>query len=286
MMDKVDRIIVVVNDLDNAEKNYSGILGAERLRDYHSTFLDGDVRVMQLGASQVELCQPTSDGLAASRLERSGEGLLFGGVSVSNLDKFAAHLDAKGIEFTQADRRIYTNDDKLYGLPLVVSASSSQSANQANPLTAYLYELTMVLKTQWSKVADDYTDYFQLDADRRVGITFPRFGYEGALLMFNDEHLDRIELSEAHDPAFPMGRFSAKHGDGLYMCYVETNDLAQVIERLEHQDAKYVRRTRTPVEHDGLWVHPSALNGVLMGVSRKTLAWQWSGKPERVQPLD
>ncbi len=49
--------------------------------------------------------------------------------------------------------------------------------------------------------------------------------------------------------------------------------------------SRWTRRTQTPQERDGLWIHPSALNGVLMGVSRHSLAWQWSGRPERVQPL-
>lgn len=286
MLKTVDRILVVVNDLDEAQQNYSNILGASPIHDYYSDFLTSDIRVMELGKSLVELVKPNGDGLAMKRLQRSGEGLLFGGVSVENLSLFSDHLQQKGINHSKADGRIYTTDDQLYGLPLVVSASKAQATGQENALTAFLYELTVVLKTEWAKVADDYSDYLGLDANRRVGITFPRFGYEGSLLMFNDEHLDRIELSEAHDPAYPMGRFSSKHGDSLYMCYVETNDLADVISRLERHGARYVRRTDTPVERDGLWVHPSALNGVLMGVSRKTLAWQWSGKPDRVQPLD
>lgn len=286
MLESVDRILVVVNDLNEAQNNYSNILGAAPVRDYRSDFLAADVRVMELGKSWVELVKPSDDGPAMKRLQRSGEGLLFGGVSVSDLDLFSDHLNQKGINFTKADGRIYLDSGQLYGLPLAVSESGARISGQDSALTAFLYELTVVLKTQWTRVADDYSGYFGLDAKNRVGITFPRFGYEGSLLMFNDEHLDRIELSEAHDPAYPMGRFSSKHGDGLYMCYVETNDIAELISRLEHHGARYVRRTDTPVERDGLWLHPSALNGVLMGVSRRTLAWQWSGKPDRVEPLD
>ncbi|MGE4533870.1 VOC family protein [Halomonas sp.] len=286
MLEKVDRILVVVNDLDAAQKNYSNILGASPVCDYRSNFLSSDVRVMELGKSWVELVKPDGDGPAMRRLQRSGEGLLFGGVSVTDIGLFSDHLERKGINHSKADGRIYIGGEQLYGLPLTVSESDAQSLGQKNALTAFLYELTVVLKTKWTKVADDYSDYLGLDAGRRVGITFPRFGYEGTLLMFDDEHLDRIELSEAHDPTYPMGRFSSKHGDGLYMCYVETNDISDIIARLERHGSRYVRRTDTPIERDGLWIHPSVLNGVLMGVSRKTLAWQWSGKPHWVAPLD
>jgi hypothetical protein len=76
-----------------------------------------------------------------------------------------------------------------------------------------------------------------------------------------------------------MGRFAAKRGQSIYMCYVETDDVAGVIERCEHRGARYARR---PDEHnpEGLFIHPSALHGVLMGVSRTNLAWLWSGRPE------
>ena len=36
-------------------------------------------------------------------------------------------------------------------------------------------------------------------------------------------------------------------------------------------------------ERDGLWIHPGALHGLLLGVSRTTLAWEWSGRPELVR---
>ncbi|WP_420415754.1 VOC family protein [Marinovum algicola] len=95
MLESVDRILVVVNDLNEAQNNYSNILGAAPVRDYRSDFLAADVRVMELGKSWVELVKPSDDGPAMKRLQRSGEGLLFGGVSVSDLDLFSDHLNQK-----------------------------------------------------------------------------------------------------------------------------------------------------------------------------------------------
>ncbi|NYT45437.1 VOC family protein [Alcaligenaceae bacterium] len=286
MLKTIDRILVAVDNLDNAETNYKNVLGASTVDDYESTYLNAKVRVMAIGSSWVELCQATGPGITEDRLQKNGEGLLFGGASTATLNQFVEHLNTKGIKHTFADQRIYIGGDLLYGMPLVVSPPHPAYPATEPTSIEFVYELTVVLKSSWREVAGHYTDLFGLDADKRVGITFPRFGYEGSLLMFNDEHLDRIELSEAHDPAYPMGRFSAKQGDGLYMCYVQTNDLADVISRLDTHKCRWTRRTDTPVEQDGLWIHPSALNGVLIGVSRTSLAWGWSGKPERVQPLD
>jgi hypothetical protein len=35
---------------------------------------------------------------------------------------------------------------------------------------------------------------------------------------------------------------------------------------------------------DTVFLHPDALGGMMLGLSRPTQAWQWSGHPERVEP--
>ena len=38
----------------------------------------------------------------------------------------------------------------------------------------------------------------------------------------------------------------------------------------------------TATDPDGGWVHPKELHGLLLGVSRTGLAWDWSGRKELV----
>ncbi len=285
MLHTVDRILVAVRSLDEAEKNYTHVLAAHPVGEFHSAFLNAQVRRMALGSSEVELCQPTGDGPVQSHLDRFGEGLFQGGVTVDDTAAFEQHLRAISVGFSHADDRLYLNSDDLHGLPLTVSAEPTPRRLRAPGPIEFLYELTMVLRSPWQEIASRYNAGLGLQPDRMVDISFPRFGYDGTLMMFDPDRLDRIELSEAHDPAFAMGRFSAKRGDALYMCYVQTDDLQDVIDRLDQHNSRWTRRTQTPQERDGLWIHPSTLNGVLMGVSRHSLAWQWSGRPERVQAL-
>lgn len=283
MLEHVDRILVAVRSLDDAERNYANILAASRVEDFESPWLNARIRRMALGSTQVELCQPLGEGVVQMHLAIRGEGLLYGGVTTADLHAFKQHLTASHVRYAEADARLYLEPADLYGMPLVVS-QASRNVRAEGPIE-FLYELTMVLRSRWQDVADHYARGLGLQPERNVGITFERFGYVGTLMMFDPDRLDRIELSEAHDPSFAMGRFSAKHGDALYMCYAQTDDLADVIARLERHEARYTRRTQTPVERDGLWIHPSALNGVLLGISRHSLAWQWSGRPDRVQAL-
>ena len=65
----------------------------------------------------------------------------------------------------------------------------------------------------------------------------------------------RIEISQVTDPKSPMGRWAAKPGDSLY-----------------RHHARFTPRGGDPLtERDGLWIHPSALSGLLLGISRATV---------------
>ena len=36
---------------------------------------------------------------------------------------------------------------------------------------------------------------------------------------------------------------------------------------------------------DTLFLHPETLGGMMLGISRPTMGWQWSGHPERVEQI-
>jgi hypothetical protein len=136
-------------------------------------------------------------------------------------------------------------------------------------------------------VAAAYAGLFGLDPSRFSEIGSERFGYVGTLTLFDPPNrLDRIELSQATADVQAMGRFAKKHGDSLYMCYVEVHDWPAVRGRLLEAAARYTPRGSDPAtDPDGGWVHPKELHGVLLGVSRTGLAWDWSGREELVPAL-
>lgn len=283
MLNGIDRIVVAVNDLEQAVANYEYLLDAKLVRCWKSPYLAAEVAEMKIGGSAVELCVAEGEGWISNKLQ-SREGLAAGGICVSNLQGYAKYLQDAGVQFSQAEGRIYIPGAQLHGLPLVITEGEKTIDRSPDALVTHLYELTVVLDTSWDTVAQNYSKKLGIDRQYEVPITFERFGYTGTLMKFSADQLDRIELSEAHDENFAMGRFSKRHGDGLYMCYVETNNLAEIIRRLEARNGKWTRRTTETVERDGLWVHPSMLHGVLLGISRDTLAWGWSGDASKILP--
>jgi hypothetical protein len=80
-----------------------------------------------------------------------------------------------------------------------------------------------------------------------------------------------------------MHRFFQRRGPSLYMCYIETDDVMELAGRLKAKGLRYAH-SEARAEDAGLFIHPSALYGMLMGVSRTNFAWTWSGRPELAGP--
>ena len=84
-----------------------------------------------------------------------------------------------------------------------------------------------------------------------------------------------------------MGRFFARFGEAYYMAFAESHSLAAIEDRARELGAGFT--VVPPKEQrsggaDTVFLHASALGGMMLGLSRPSQAWQWSGHPERVEP--
>jgi len=287
LIERVDRMQLAVNDRAAAEETFSRLFGAERARLDESAYLNAWRTVLSIGESELELCEARGPGIVRNFLERWGEGLLCAGYAAANTDALAAHLDAMAAPYVREGDQLYLPGTTTAGFPMVISPLAATPRPRVGPVS-FFYEATNTLDSDWKTVADLYTRLFQLDPAKFVPIASARFGYEGTLTLFDPPaRLDRIELSQtfAERPS-AMRRFVEKRGgDSLYMCYLETDDYDALQRRLLEGGATLIPRGPSIAsERDGCWVHPRSLHGLLLGISRRTLAWEWSGRPERVQP--
>ena len=290
MLTRVDRMLLAVRDREAAADAFQAILGAERVREDSSRLLGAKRTVVQAGISEFELLEPTGDGLPAGRqgpvgthLERWGEGIVGVGFSTADLSALGRRLSEKGIAHREEGGRLFIParpaggaSDQTPGMNIVLSPDEARSPVG---LITWLYEVTNIVDDH-QRAAAFYAGAFGLDTDRFSPIASEQYGYTGQLLLFNPpQQLDRIELTQITEPSLAMGRFFSRRGQSIYMCYVETDDVAAVQGRLEERGARYTGRSDDP-NPEGLFIHPSALHGMLMGVSRTNLAWTWSGRPE------
>jgi hypothetical protein len=284
MIDRVDRVQMAVADAGKAAETFNLLLGAEVAGKDISGYLNARRTIMALGESEIELCEPDGAGIAAAFMAERGEGLMSAGFSTSNPSGLRKRLEGLGIAPQMDGEQVYLSPEQTYGMRVVISPSIPR--HRVGPVS-FLYEVTNTLVSGWGQVAAFYSGLFGLDPGRFSYISSDRFGYKGTLTLFNPpDRLDRIELSQVTDTRSAMGRWGHKHGDSLYMCYCETHEVENIISRLENAGARWTPRSEPKEkEKNGLWVHPGALHGLLLGVSRTTLAWEWSGRPDLVRPV-
>jgi catechol 2,3-dioxygenase-like lactoylglutathione lyase family enzyme len=276
MLTRVDRTQLAVRDRALAEQTFRDLLGAEKVREDRSSLLQARRSVVQAGTSEFELLEPTGDGPVQAHLERWGEGLFAAGLASAELSALCERLSARRIAWREEGGQVSIEADQAQGMRIVLT---QQAERAPIGLIRSLYEVTNIVDDHQAAAAF-YADAFGLDADRFYPIESDQYGYTGQLLLFDPPaRLDRIELSQITDPSLAMGRFAAKRGQSIYMCYVETDDVASIVERLQQRGARWAGRSDDP-NPEGLFIHPSALHGVLLGVSRTNLAWTWSGRPE------
>jgi len=275
MLKRVDRVQIVVRDRAEAQSAASAIFGAEFVRDDEVKLLGARRTVCQVGASIVEFLEANGAGRIADFARQRGGGLYAAGFSVAELEEAAALFNRTGIKFEREGGQLFLDSMTTCGMPTVVS-----TFHELSPVGAikWMYEVTNVV-ADWRATAERYTRIFGLDSSKYVPIEHADFGYTGTLTMFDvPARLDRIEISQPTRAA-AMGQFHRRHGDSLYMFYVETDSVEAVADRLREREGRFTPRKEGL--HDGLWIHPTAFCGVLVGVSRTNVAWRWSGDPGR-----
>jgi hypothetical protein len=281
---------LAVRDRRQAAETFAAVLGAETVDEDILRTLVAHRTTVRAGEAEFELLEPAGDGAVADYLAERPEGIFAGGFVARDIPDLELHLRDRGIEYEEEGGQLFIAPGQTRGMRMVISPRSEPEdhpAGRAPGLISHLYEVTNIVSDH-EAAADFYAETFALDASRFCPIKSDQWGYVGTLTLFDPPtHLDRIEITQTHGPSGPygpsgqplaMGRFYERRGESIYMCYAETEDTAPIIAALEARGARY-----TAGREDGggnIFLHPTALCGMLMGISRTNLAWTWSGRPE------
>jgi catechol 2,3-dioxygenase-like lactoylglutathione lyase family enzyme len=275
MLSYVDRIQLVVPDRSVAVQRWQALFGAEQIAEDGSRFLNAHRTTVQAGRSLFEFLEPAGPGPIQDFRDRWGQGLYGVGFSTPDLGVFARHLDSQRVSFEHEGDALLMDRAATAGMPTVVV---EDKAREPVGHIRCLYEVTNPVR-DWQDTAARYTRIFGLDPTCYSPIKSELYGYAGTLTLFNPpDRLDRIEITQTFGDG-AMDRFHQRRGPALYMCYIETDDVAALAGRLRSNHLRFTDSEDRPPE-TGLFIHPSALFGMLMGVSRTNYAWVWSGRPE------
>jgi hypothetical protein len=283
MLTRVDRVQAVVLDRHATAAAYHRLLDAPVVREDRVRILGARRTVLGFGATEIELLEPDGEGQAADFLARTRGGLFAAGFAAADLTRLRDHLHQRGVSVAEEGGQVFLGpeDVRVPGLRTVLSAERHRPATG---LVRQLYETTLLV-TDFAAGAAAIAQTFHLNPSHFVPIRSAEYGYEGMLTLFHPERLDRIEIITPSAAHKTMGRFFAARGPSLYMCFAEADDLTPIRARLlEHAENDWTG-PRDGTALDSLFIHPKALGGMMLGVSRTTVGWTWSGHPERVVAL-
>ncbi len=121
------------------------------------------------------------------------------------------------------------------------------------PMLGDVVELSVVVRNLEAAI-ERYTTLFGLEVHKRG--ESKEFGFVNAILPTGIGH---IELLQPTDPDKPVGKFLARHGEGVYLVGFECTDIPGAVGRLREQGVQVDAR-----RPDIAWVHPRAAHGLFV----------------------
>ena len=285
MLTEVDRLLVATPDSAAAARAWADVLGAEEVSREPCPALGALRRVVRAGRSDVEFLEPDGAGVVADALSRRGRAHVWAAGAAASDPAAAAQTARAAGARVEAEGLRHHVEIEIEGAPIRFVISPEAEREPAGRLD-FLYEATVLAADQAGAVAR-IRDVFGLDESVFTTITSEMFGYTGVLTLFQPGQLHRFEVITPIDPSKTMGRYHAREGTCFYMGFAEATDLTAIEARIPPGGVTVDRPDgRAPdANPDQVWIHPPTLGGVMLGVSRPTMAWMWSGHPERVTPL-
>ncbi|WP_371424879.1 hypothetical protein [Tardiphaga sp.] len=287
MLTTIDRVQIATRDAKGVAETWRRRLGAEEVSSDSIKALRARRTTLRVGTGEVELLEPDGTGIVEQELIRRGRSHVFGAGAtsldmstlVSNATQAGAqHIHEGGQDFIRIE---------IEGSPVHFVISPSRDVKPAGKLD-FLYEVTLLAADQ-SAAVNYIARVFGLNKENFVTIKSDLFGYTGVLTLFSPDRLDRFEVITPTDMTKTMGRYYERERASFYMAYAESREVGS-IERAARADGAGLTLDPREKQQEGrepeqIWLHPGALNGMMLGVSRPTLAWRWSGHPERVAAL-
>jgi hypothetical protein len=287
MLTEIDRVVLATPDATGAADRWRSLLGAAEVGKDRVGSLSARRITLRAGRSDIELLEPDGEGLLANELKRRGRAHLFAAGASSPHAGSAAHLAERSGANMQPYGDAYLVTIEIEGAPIRFVISNESPRYAAGDID-FFYEAT-VLAADQAEAVERIAHTFALDRTHFTTITSEAFGYTGVLTLFREGALHRFEVITPTDMTKTMGRYYAREGASFYMAFAESAAILD-IERMAQVSKAGITVDRpetraATLSADQLWLHPPTLGGMMLGISRPTMAWRWSGHPERVEAL-
>ena len=284
MLKRIDRLQVAVPDRGTAAESWTQILGAEPAGEDRIACLGALRTRLRLGDGFIELLEPDGAGVLHDAIAKRGAHLYAAGATTDDLEGLVAHLRSEGLDASLEGGQAFVDPSTSGDVGFRVVLSTDEQRDAVGDLD-FFYETTLLVSDA-PEAAASCARIFALDGDAFVPISSKEYGYAGSLTLFDRDRLGRFEVISPNKSGNTMGRFFARFGEAFYMAFAESHTLADIEARARELGAGFTLvppKENRPGGADTVFLHASTLGGMMLGISRPTQAWQWSGHPERVE---
>ncbi|MCP3986475.1 MAG: hypothetical protein GY723_19000 [bacterium] len=285
MLKRIDRLQMAVPDRGAVAARWIELLGAEPAGEDRVGCLGALRTRLRLGNGFLELLEPDGAGRIGDAVAKRGAHLYAAGVATDDVAALAAQLRSQGIEPSEEGGQAFVDPASSGDVSYRVVVSRDEELTPVGDID-YFYETTLLVGDAVA-ATERCASLFALDADAFVPIDSKHYGYAGTLTLFDPDQLGRFEVITPNDPRKTMGRFFSRFGEAFYMAFAESPALGAIEARARELGVGHTPEPPTEGREGGantVFLHPDALGGMMLGLSRPTQAWQWSGHPERVKP--
>lgn len=286
MLAEIDRLLIATPDAAKSAQAWKERVGAMEVSKDNAKAFAAKRITLRAGVNDIEFLEPDGAGLVADELKRRGRAHLFaaGASSPDPAATAATALTQGTTNHVEGNRHTITLT--MEGAPIRFVVSPEAKRERAG-LLDFLYEVTVLAENQASAV-NQITKTFALNPKSFTEITSDKFGYTGVLTLFESGRLHRFEVITPTEMEKTMGRFYRREGCCFYMAFAESRKMPEIESKsLAGQITVDRPASRAASKSsDQLWLHPPAMGGMMLGVSRPTMAWKWSGQPQRVESID
>ncbi len=270
MLTHIDRVQIVTANRAATAQQWYALLGAAHLRDDRLATLGATRTVIRMGTAEVEFLQPDGTGVVADFMQESGRGGLFAaGFATSDIAATRAHLLSRGVALTEETGQLFIPNTAVHGGGFRAVVTPHSDGPRAGAMTR-LHEVTFLTPDPQLSGAS-LVETFQLSKENFGTAESEAFGFAGIHVNLTAAHRDDIETVKPTNPDNAMGRFFARRGSALYMCFGESDDLERVRSlAMEHAPNDWTGPREGPLKSGSIFLHPKPLGGVMLGVRAAT----------------
>lgn len=265
MLHHIDRVQIVTPDGRETAAGWLRLLGAAIRRQDKVAVLGARRTVIGLGTAEIEFLEPDGAGIVADFMQESGRGGLFAaGFAVDDLAAAKAHLTSLGAPIAEEGGQLFVHSGAVEGAGFRAVLTPNQPRERTGVMTR-LHEVSFLTPDPQASAAS-LAKVFTLDPANFGPAESDAFGFRGIHVNLTSAKAEDIETIFPYDTEKTMGRFFARRGSSLYMCFGESDQIDVLRDTMMSKAPDDWTGPREGAITGSIFIHPKPLGGVMLGV--------------------